>query len=549
MSTTPPPAVPLSHGARFAVLGAVLLALFLSSLDQTVVGTALPVIVTDLQGGELYTWVITAYLLTSTVTIPIYGELSDIYGRKPVLSFGIIVFMIGSLLSALSETMVELILARGLQGIGAGAIAPVSLAIVGDLFSPAERARYQGLFSSVLGISLIVGPFLGGWITDAISWHWVFLVNLPVSLLTLVIILAVFPHVRRSAGTRLRDLDLAGMVLFTLAVVPIMLGVTNKGNPDAAGRLPEWTDPGVGGLILVGLVILAVFLWREARAANPIIPLDLFRNRTFALTNAAAFIVSLGLFVAIVFLPRYFQAVRGASPTESGYLIWPLLLGLVAGSILSGYLISYFGRYKVFLVGAMVLLVVGSVLSTRIEAQTPNPILWFWLALLGLGQGPTLSAFTVIVQNSVSLPRIGVATSTLTFNRQIGGSIGLAVAGSIFSGAFAQNLGSALQARNVPSPVVQQLAGDPETAERLAGVDVAAVLPSLLPPGAAAQTPAILAAAAETFATALGNVFWLSAGTALIALLLALALPNLRLKGPPAPGDQAGTSSRQSPSA
>src|SRR5579872_7478430 len=290
------PQIELTSGKRNAVLFAVLLGLFLSALDQNVVGTALPRIVTDLHGSGLYTWVVTSYLLSSTITVPIYGKLSDVYGRRNLLLLGIVLFLAGSWLSGLSQTMNQLILFRGLQGLGAGALFPIALAIIGDLFTPRERGRYQGLFGAVFGLSFIVGPFIGGWITDNVSWHWVFYVNMPIGLAALAVIAVVLPNFHPNTGITVRDLDYAGIALFTAGVVPLLLGLTNKGLTDSAGRLHDWTDPSVGPLILAGLVILVFFLLVEGRARQPIIPLGLFRDRTYSATNLATFMVSFGMF-------------------------------------------------------------------------------------------------------------------------------------------------------------------------------------------------------------------------------------------------------------
>src|SRR3954447_15491903 len=262
--------VELPHPQRMRILGAVMVGIFLAALDQTVVGTALPRIVTDLKGNELYTWVITAYLLTSTISGPLYGKISDLFGRRPVFLFGIAVFMFGSLLSGFSQSMPWLIVARGVQGLGAGALFPIALAVIGDIFSPSERGRYQGLFGAVFGLSILIGPAIGGVITDTIGWHWVFFINIPIGAAVFYVVWRTLPSY--NLNTERPRIDYLGAALFTAALVPILIGLTNK-----TGR--EWTDPMVGGLIVVGAVILLVFLWVESRAAEPIVALDLFRHR------------------------------------------------------------------------------------------------------------------------------------------------------------------------------------------------------------------------------------------------------------------------------
>ncbi|HEX6508292.1 MAG TPA: MDR family MFS transporter [Chloroflexota bacterium] len=527
------PQIELSTGRRDAVLFAVLLGLFLSALDQTVVGTALPRIVTDLHGSGLYTWVVTAYLLSSTITVPIYGKLSDIYGRKPLLLIGICLFLGGSWLCGLSQDMTQLIVFRAVQGLGAGALFPISLAIIGDLFTPRERGRYQGLFGAVFGLSFIVGPFIGGWITDNVSWHWVFYVNMPIGLATLAVIAIVLPNFHPNTGIKPRDLDYLGIALFTAGVIPLLLGLTNKGLTNSHGQLYSWTDPTVGGLILLSVILLTAFLFVESRAKQPIIPLDLFRDRTYAATNLATFLVAFGMFAAVIFIPRYYQAVRGISATESGYMIWPLLVGLIGSSISTGILISKIGRYKSILMGSMVFLIVGSFLMTHIQANTNDLLLWSWMLVMGLGIGPSMSGFTVVVQNSAPITQLGAATSTLTFLRQVGGSVGLAIAGTLFSQNFTQLLPKHLIANGVPPQIAQRFAsGGAGTGGtgNLTGVGLATQLSHTLPAQLRPLVPRIVAGVHDAFAIAVGDVFWLTVGAGVVALFAVLAIQDRPLR-------------------
>jgi EmrB/QacA subfamily drug resistance transporter len=403
---------------------AIMLGLFLAALDQTIVGTALPRIVTDLAGNNLYTWVVTVYLLTSTVTVPIYGKLSDIYGRRPLLLIGISVFLVGSALSGISQSMGELIIFRGLQGLGAGAIFPIALAVIGDLFSPAERGRYQGLFGAVFGLSFIIGPFLGGFLTDNLSWHWIFYVNLPIGLAALAVIATQLPNTGNTRGVRVRDLDFLGIGIFSAAAISLLIGLTNKGLTDSSGRLYDWLSFNVLAYMVVALVLTIAFLVAEHVAREPIIPLDQFRNRSYTTINAATFLVAFGFFSAIIFLPRYFQAVQGLSATASGYRTWPLMVGLILSSTLSGILVSRTGKYKLMLLGSAVTLTLGMFLLTRLQLSTGYWTLSLWMLVAGVGVGPTFSVTTVALQNAVPIRRIGVATSNLTFFRQIGARSG-----------------------------------------------------------------------------------------------------------------------------
>src|SRR5713226_1066455 len=315
-----PSLMSLPQRAKLAILGAVLLTMFLASLDQTVVGTALPRIVTDLNGASLYAWVVSAYLLSSTVTVPIYGKFSDVFGRKVMLMIGVSLFLIGSWLSGASQNMGELVAFRAIQGLGAGALFPIVIAIIADLYSPREQGRFQGLFGAVFGLSFIVGPLIGGWITDNISWHWVFYVNVPLGIASLIVLAITLPGIGRRVASA-RDLDYLGIVVFTGGVVPLMIGLSNKGYVNSQGQLPNWTDLDVGGLIILGMVILVGFVFVELRAKEPIIPLDLFRARDYSVSMAAVFVFGIAMFAAVLFMPRFYQTVRGISATASGYYI------------------------------------------------------------------------------------------------------------------------------------------------------------------------------------------------------------------------------------
>jgi EmrB/QacA subfamily drug resistance transporter len=527
-TTAPAPPAGISARARWAVLGAILLTLFLGALDQTVVGTALPRIVTDLNGNGLYSWVVTAYLLSSTVTVPVYGKFSDVFGRKPMLLIGVGIFLAGSWLSGLSQNMTELIAFRAIQGLGAGAIFPIALAVIGDLFSARERGRYQGLFGAVFGLSFIVGPFVGGWLTDNASWRWVFYVNLPIGIAALAVIATVLPYSRGRRASVL-DLDFLGIALFSLGVVPLLLGLTNKGQTDSRGILYDWTDPRVGGLMLVGLVILAVFAVVEARAKEPIVPLDLFRGRDYAASQVAVFLFAAGMFTAVIFLPRYYQAVKGDTATQSGYEVWPLLVGLIGGSIGSGFLISRIGRYKWIIVASTLPLIAGAYLMTHLTASTDTWTLWGWMFLLGLGVGPSLAGFTVAIQNAVPLDRLGVATSNLTFFRQIGGSVGLAVADTVFASTFTDRLPGALEARGIPQSVIQQLLQQGQALTGVGGglAGLGGSLPAQLKP----LVPQIIAGVKDALAAAVAQLFWITLAAGLLALVCTLVLRDTRLRG------------------
>ena len=520
--------------ARIEILVAILLGLFLSALDQTIVGTALPTVVTDLGGNELYTWVVTIYLLTSTITGPIYGKLSDQFGRRNLLMIGIGLFLAGSALSGLSQDMFQLILFRGIQGLGAGALFPISLAVIGDLFTPAERGKYQGLFGAVFGVSALIGPALGGFLTDQISWHWVFYVNLPVGALALAIIWRLMPAHQRSGVTR--KVDWLGVFIFTLALVPILVGLTNK-------QTLDWADPWVGGLILLGLAIFGLFIWIESRAAEPIMPLDLFRNRTYSISLVAAFLASFGFFGAIIFLPRWYQVVNGSSATESGYQLLPLLAGLILSSVISGQFVSRTGRYKWMTVASLGVVALGLFLLTNLRADTPPPMLWLWQFVCGLGIGPTMAVFTIIVQNSVPWQKLGAATSNLTLFRQIGGTVGLAIAGTVFASTLRAEapaqVSLQLQSAGVPQAQIDQFAGqlaggaftlDDLSAVGDMGARILAQVPEQFKAFIEPLLPFVVQGIHQAFSLAIANTMWISLIATLVALVATIALREVPLR-------------------
>jgi EmrB/QacA subfamily drug resistance transporter len=524
------PALGLSQRAKLEILGAVLLALFLGALDQTITGPALPTIVTQLGGNEYYNWVVTIYLLTSTITVPFYGKLSDLYGRKPMLMIGVTIFLIGSALSGLSQDMAQLLLFRGIQGLGAGALFPIALAVIGDLFTPQERGKYQGLFGAVFGISFIVGPFLGGVLTDSVGWHWIFYVNIPIGIISLIVLARLLPTVKRPGATR--NLDLLGAGVFTVAITSLLIGLTNKQSGD-------WTEPAVGGLLLIAAVLSAVFVFVETRAKEPIIPMGMFRNRTYSASILATFLVSFGFFGAIIFLPRWFQFVNGSTATESGYQIFPLLIGLIGSSIVSGILVSRMGKYKVIILTGLGLMTAGLVLLTQLRADTDLPVLWLWMFVAGVGIGPTLSVFTIVVQNAVPFSQLGVATSNLTFFRQIGGSIGLAITGTIFGTRLLEEIPVQLTAAGLPPQAVAQFTGAGTGAlDNLVGVGgaggIGAQILALVPEAFRALVepliPAIVQGIHQAFSIAVSSAFQIGVVTTILAFVAALAVQEIPLR-------------------
>ena len=511
--------IELPHRVRLEILGAVLLGILLAALDQTIVTVALPSIVTDLHGNDVFVWAFTSYLLTATVSGPIYGKLSDLFGRRPIFMFGVSTFLVGSLLCAISAEMWQFIAFRGIQGLGAGALFPIALAIIGDIFAPSERGKYQGFFGAIFGVSSLIGPAIGGIITDTVGWHWVFLVNLPLGAVVLLVIWRTLPtHRERDAD---RHIDYLGAALLVAALVPILIGFTNK-------QFGEWTDVDVGGYIAIGLGVAAVFVWVESRAHEPLVPLSLFRIRSFTVSVSAMFLAMMGFFAVIAFLPRWYQVVGGASATESGYQILPLLLGLIVSAIVSGQVVARVGRYKTLIVSALVMLSLGLFLLTNIRPDTPAPLVWLWMAVAGIGIGPCFAVFTLVVQNAVPVRDLGTGTSGLTLFQQVGGTVGLAIAGTIFGSTFLQEVPRQMAAEGVPAPLAEGFAsGGSSTLNELGGVgDLGALILSQTPEQFRSQVEpfigAMVSAIHESLSIATAATFVVGIATALLAAALVL---------------------------
>jgi EmrB/QacA subfamily drug resistance transporter len=528
MAAAARPAIVIDPRTRTQIVVAVMLGLFLAALDQTIVGTALPRIVTDLHGNDIYTWAFTAYLLTATISGPIYGKLSDLFGRRPVLLFAVAVFLIGSLLSGFSREMWQLVAFRALQGLGAGALFPIALAVIGDMFDAAERGKYQGFVGAVFGLSSLIGPAIGGVITDTIGWQWVFFVNLPVGAIVFAVIWRTLPSIRPT-GARPR-IDYLGASVLVAALVPILVGLTNK-------QSGNWGDPMVGGLIAAGLVVSAIFVWIESRVVEPIVPIELFRNRSFTLSVIAMFLASMAFFAPVVFLPRWFQVVGGASATQSGYQILALLSGLILSAIVSGQIVARTGRYKPLALGAPVVLAIGLFLLSNLRADTPLPLLWSWMFVTGLGVGPMFAIFTLVVQGAVPPRQIGTATSSLTLFQQVGGSVGLAAAGTVFSTRLIEELPRQLAASPLPPQVVAAFPSSPVVLSQLVGVgNIGQAILAAVPAGARSQIepfiPDIVAAVHRAFSLATASTFVFGIFGALLAALMVAFLREVPMRVP-----------------
>jgi EmrB/QacA subfamily drug resistance transporter len=485
---------------RLVIFG-LMLGMLLAALDQTIVATALPTIVGDLHGLSHLSWVVTAYLLASTASTPVWGKLGDLYGRKVFFQAAIVVFLVGSVLAGLSRNLDELIAFRAIQGLGGGGLIVGAQATVGDVVSPRDRGRYQGMFGAVFGVSSVIGPLIGGFFVDHLSWHWIFYINVPVGAVALVVTAAVLP----SATTRVHHvIDYLGTALLTLAATSLVLLTSLGGNTYA------WRSAPIVIMGVSAVVLLALFTIVERRAPEPVLPLPLFANRTFSSASAIGFVVGFAMFGAITFLPLYMQDVKGVSPTASGLRLVPLMVGLLVTSIASGQLISRIGQYKYFPVVGTAVMTGGLFMLSRLGAATSYGYAAVGMLVLGLGLGMVLQVLVIAVQNAVDYKDLGTATSGATFFRSIGASFGVAVFGAIFSNQLTGNIRHYLGNVALPAHFTGTAGLSPSELARL-------------------PTP-VRHGIAAAFAASLQTVFVVAVPITLVAFLLTWLLPQLPLR-------------------
>ena len=509
VTAKPPETEGFTHRQILMVMSGLMLGLFLAALDQTIVSTALPTIVGDFHRSNLLSWVITAYLLASTASTPLWGKTGDLYGRKRVFQLAIVVFLVASALCGASQNMFELIAFRGLQGVGGGGLISLAFAIIGDVIPPRERGRYQGYFGATFGVASVVGPLAGGFAVDSLSWRYIFYVNLPLGIAALIVTNRVL---RLPVRKREVKIDWQGALLLVLGVSCILLAT------QLGGANYPWGSWQIVGLFALGVLILAGFALREAKAPEPILPLELFRLQIFTVANIIAFVSGIAMFGALAFLPQYLQLVHGVSATESGLLLLPLLIGLLSMSISSGQYISRTGKYRWFPLAGTILVTIGLALLTRLGAHTPLALVSLYILVFGLGLGLFMQVLTVVVQNAVPMKQLGVATSSVTFFRSMGGAIGASALGAVLTAGIAAEFPHFLPRAD--------LAGGGNSGNKVAElVQSPAVLDALK-----LTNPALHEGIIQAYSHAIDRMFLVAVPVSVLSVIAALFIKQVKLR-------------------
>jgi EmrB/QacA subfamily drug resistance transporter len=526
----------LTRWQTIGVVAGTMLALLLAALDQTIVGTAMPRIVAELNGLNYYSWVITAYLVASTIMVPIAGKLGDLFGRKPFLLAGMIGFVVASALCGQSHAMLELVVFRTIQGIFGGMLFATVFAVIGDLFPPSQRARLAGLFGAVFGLSSIVGPTAGGYITDTWGWRWVFYVNLPVGIIAVMLVVATMPFVRSSAS--LRDIDFKGAAALVAGLVPLMVALSIT-------RDHGWTSPEVLGLLGIAAVILAVFFVLEIRTDHPIVPFDLFKNSTFSVSMIVGFLSGFGMFGTIVFVPLIYQGVLGVSATNSGQLLTPMMLGLISASIVVGQLMTRIRLYRFLGTAGVGIMLLGMWLLSQVTVNTSSLEVVRDIVIVGAGLGTTFPLYLTAVQSALPRSFLGVASSQVQFWRQIGGTIGTAILGSVLSQRLPIHIQEQVASLHLPQQatgLVGRGGGSPQTLfdpAQLAASRAKAV--SGLGSQGAAIFDQVLHSVRVALASTLHEVFFYGGVVLIVALVASVFLKDVPLRARQPAGDEDAT--------